>query len=164
MLQEDNVRKGFFERHEFEAVCTFLPEPYADIANFAYITGWRSSEIKDLQFRNLDFEAGEVRLEPGTTKSREGRAFPMFSELRVLLEKRLRLAQAERKKGVRCSHVFWYERNGEILQVGRFDKAWTTACRKAGLPDRASVAQKERRGCHVQARSEEREADYGSEG
>ncbi len=78
MLHEDNIRKGFFERHEFEAVCTFLPEPYADIANFAYITGWRSAEIKDLQFRNLDFEAGEVRLEPGTTKSREGRAFPMF--------------------------------------------------------------------------------------
>ena len=62
MLHEDNIRKGFFERHEFEAVCTFLPESYADIANFAYITGWRSAEIKDLQFRNLDFEAGEVRL------------------------------------------------------------------------------------------------------
>ena len=28
----------------------------------------------------------------------------------------------------------WYERNDEILPVGRFDKAWTTACRKAGLP------------------------------
>jgi len=26
------------------------------------------------------------------------------------------------------------ERNEEILPVGRFDKAWTTACRKAGLP------------------------------
>ena len=134
MLQEDNVRKGFFERHEFEAVCKFLPEAYADIANFAYITGWRSAEIKDLQFRNLDFEAGEVRLEPGTTKSREGRAFPMFSELRVLLEKRFRLAEELRKKDVRCTHVFWYERNDEILPVGRFDKAWTTACRKAGLP------------------------------
>lgn len=102
-----------------------LPEPYADIANCAYITGWRSSEFKELQFRNLDFEAGEVRLEPGTTKSREGRAFPMFSKLRVLLEKRLRLAQELRKKGVGCTHcsgtnaTIRFSRPGVSIKLGR---------------------------------------------
>jgi hypothetical protein len=34
----------------------------------------------------MDFTAGEIRLDPETTKNRDGRVFPMTGELRVLLE------------------------------------------------------------------------------
>ena len=47
---------------------------------FLYLTGWRTTEVLTLEWRNVDFTAGAVRLEPGTTKNDEGREFP-FSVL-----------------------------------------------------------------------------------
>ena len=41
MLREDNVRKGFFEQSQFEAVRAALPMPLQQLVTFAYITGWR---------------------------------------------------------------------------------------------------------------------------
>jgi integrase len=87
MLTERNTRRGFFEREQFEAVRHRLPESARPPATFAYITGWRlKSEILTLQWRQVDFKAGVVRLEPDTTKNREGRMFPMTPELRAVLE------------------------------------------------------------------------------
>lgn len=50
MLEEDNVRKGFFERQQMEAVRERLPEPLRPVVTFAYITGWRvPSEVLTLE-------------------------------------------------------------------------------------------------------------------
>jgi integrase len=39
--------------------------------------GWRiPSEVLALQWRQVDFEGAEVRLDPGTAKNNEGRVFP----------------------------------------------------------------------------------------
>jgi integrase len=51
---------------------------------FAYLTGWRmASEVLPLEWRNVDFEAGEVRLD--MSKNGEGRVFPVTDDLRALL-------------------------------------------------------------------------------
>ncbi len=48
------------------------------MVTFAYITGWRMrSEIWPLQWSLVDFKAGIVRLDPGTTKNDKGRVFPI---------------------------------------------------------------------------------------
>jgi hypothetical protein len=39
MLQERNVRQGFFERQQFEAMRAHLPEAWPAVMTFAYITG-----------------------------------------------------------------------------------------------------------------------------
>jgi integrase len=50
MLRENNVRTGFFEREQFEAVRRNLPEPLQAVVTFAYVTGWRiPSEVVPLQ-------------------------------------------------------------------------------------------------------------------
>jgi integrase len=68
-----NVRTGFFERTGFEAVRSHLPEAFQGAIMFAYLTGWRTpSEVLTLRWKQVDFEAGIVRLEPGTTKNDEG--------------------------------------------------------------------------------------------
>lgn len=86
-LREDNVRTGFFEQEQFAAVRAHLAAPLQPLVTFAYLTGWRvPSEVQPLQWRQVDFAASTVRLDPGTTKNREGRVFPMTAELRVLLE------------------------------------------------------------------------------
>ena len=65
----------------------YLPEEIRPVAKFAYITGWRvKSEVLTREWRHVDLKAGEIRLEPGTTKNREGRTFPFTSELRTLVE------------------------------------------------------------------------------
>ena len=52
MLKENNVRKGFFERDEFERVRSHLSSPLQPVVHFAYITGWRiRSEVLMLQWR-----------------------------------------------------------------------------------------------------------------
>jgi integrase len=49
----------------------------------SWLTGWRiPSEVLTLQWRQVDFTAGQVRLDPGTTKNNEGRVFPMTAQLR----------------------------------------------------------------------------------
>jgi integrase len=132
MLKENNVRKGFFERDQFERVRELLPSYIKPIVLFAFITGWRiRSEILTLQWRQVDFQAGRVRLDPGTTKNDEGRIFPFTNELRQLLEEqREKTVEFQNEKGVVIPWVF--HRDGH--QIMSFYKAWRTACRKAGIP------------------------------
>ena len=50
MLQENNVRQGFFEREQFESVRNHLPPEIQPLVTFAYITGWRiRCEVQTLQ-------------------------------------------------------------------------------------------------------------------
>jgi integrase len=54
----------------------------------AYLTGWRlPSELFTRQWRHIDFASGWLRLEPGETKNRDGRMFPLTPELRGVLER-----------------------------------------------------------------------------
>lgn len=78
MLKLSNVRTGFFETDQFEAVRKALPEELRGIVTLAYWTGWRvKSEILPLQWSQVDRTAQIVRLEVGSTKgpSPEGEGF-----------------------------------------------------------------------------------------
>ncbi len=110
-----------------------LPLAIRPVAGFAYITGWRSSEILGLTWRQVDFQAGTVRLEPGTTKNRDGRTFPFTPELRALLEtQRAATTATSAKTGRIIPHVF--HRNGRAIRS--FYGAWRSACKTAGVPGR----------------------------
>lgn len=76
VLKLDNVRKGFFTDDEARRVLKHLPDWYGPPIEFAWRTGWRIDKVKALTWAQVDFAAGTVRLEPGTTKNREGRIFP----------------------------------------------------------------------------------------
>ena len=49
---------------------------------------WPTSALLPLLWRRVDLRAGEVRLDPGKTKQREGRVFKLMFQLRQLLEER----------------------------------------------------------------------------
>ncbi len=133
-LKENNARRGFFEREQFEAVRAHLPDYLRPVVTFAYITGWRvRSEILPLQWRQVDFEAGTARLEPGTTKNDEGRVFVMTPELRACLEAQREATTAlEQRLGIVIPWVF-HRRGRPIHSIQR---AWRTACQNAGLAGR----------------------------
>ena len=74
LLTESAARSGFFEREQIESVVKHLPAEIQPVIRFAYLTGWRvADEVLPLEWRQVDFDGGEVRLDAGTTKNGEGR-------------------------------------------------------------------------------------------
>ena len=136
MLQEHNVRSGFFEDHQYEAVRAHLPAYAQPVVTFAYITGWRvRSEVLTLQWHQVDFNAGIVRLDPGTSKNLEGRTFVMTPELRATLEQQRAVTEEKQKKtGSIIPWVFHRTKRGRPLKG--FRKAWLQACIDAGVTGR----------------------------
>jgi integrase len=124
MLLEDNVRRGFFERAQFESVRDHLPEPLRGVATFAYVTGWRvQSEILPLQWHQFDREAGTVRLFAGTTKNRAGRVFAYryVDELAALVDAQWQAHQALAREGTvarTCSSGSTGRRSGASVRRG----------------------------------------------
>jgi integrase len=143
LLLEDNTRTGFFEPEQFESVRAHLPAALRPIIEFAYVTGWRvTSEILPLQWRQVDLKAGEVRLDPGSTKNREGRVFPLTDDLRRLLEtqhaEHTRLRKAGKVEPSVFVRMVAKKRGGEKYPrpIRTLDKAWKAACIAAGCPGR----------------------------
>ena len=131
MLQEAPPRAGFFERPQFEAVVRHLRPEVKPIAQFAHETGWRLREIINLEWRQVDLHEGSVRLDPGTTKNRDGRLVYLSPGLlEALRAQAAATRELEQKKGVIIRWTF-HRRGRRIL---RFLASWQTACRKAGVP------------------------------
>jgi len=133
-----NARSGFFERDEFERVAENLPEPYAAVARFCYLTGWRSrSEVLALQWNQIDFDTGVVRLEANTTKSGKGRSFPfdLLPELAELLKQRRAATNAVIKATGRRVPTVFHE-DGRSIPYKKLLKAWRAACTAAEVEGR----------------------------
>lgn len=151
-LDEHNVRTGFFEADQFEAVCKRLAPELAAVVRFAYCTGWRiDSEVITLEWPQVDFDArlgpgqsvaGTVRLYPSQTKTKEGRVLALTAELRALLLKRAAARDRLKKAGQIEPRVFFRmvadERGGvkKPKPIKRFNKAWANATTTAGCPGR----------------------------
>jgi integrase len=83
----------------------------------------------------VDFKAGIVRPDPGTTKNLEGRVFVMTPELRATLEAQRTVTEAKQQKiGSIIPWVFHRTKRGRRLKS--FRKAWQQAWTAAGVPGR----------------------------
>lgn len=134
-IEVRNTRSGFFEDADLRAVLEQLPRDLRVLIEFLHSTGWRIGEAKELTWRQVDFKAGTVRLEPGTTKNDEGRTFPFAAlpRLEALLSaQRAHTRAIERERGELVPWVF--HRNGRPIRD--FYMAWRRACRRAGVPGR----------------------------
>jgi integrase len=150
MLQEHNVRTGFFDDERLTAVRDRLPAALRPVVTFAYVSGWRvQSEILPLEWRHVDRQKGEVRLDPGSTKNGAGRVFPFTDDLRTLFDEQWKQHQAMKLANTLCPYVF--QRNGK--RIRDFRAAWESACTGGGYPGRiphdlrrSAVRNMERRG------------------
>jgi integrase len=133
MLAEHNVRRGFLEPAQFATVKTHLPAALRPLLEFGYLTGWRlASEVMPLEWRNVDWQGRTVRLDPGTTKSGEGRTFPFTAAIERLLKAQKAEHDTLKKAGQIVPLVF--HRNGR--RIRDVHKAWDGACTRAGFPGR----------------------------
>jgi integrase len=109
-----------------------------------------------IERRHVDLEAGTLRLDPGTTKNRDGRVAYLTPELKAALASQLeRVKLLERRLGRIVPYVFPHAGKGPRAGQRRrdFRKAWVTACTAAGVPGRyrhdfrrTAVRNMERRG------------------
>jgi integrase len=146
MLRENNVRAGFLEHEHYVSMLKHLPPCMGPVVTFAYVTGWRiNSEVLPMEWRQVDLKAGEVRLDPGTTKNLEGRVFYVTPELRKLLDDQRKAAKRiQREKGMIVQHVFFHDGRtqagepayeaGQRISPSGFYHAWCRARVAAGRP------------------------------
>lgn len=128
LSEKDNVRKGFFEKAELDALLPHLPEPLGDMACFGFATGWRLGELLSLTWEAVSKD--EIRL--GTTKNGEPRSLPLGGELGDLVERLRKAREYVTKSGVGLS-AYVFHRNGEPINKNTFGKQWRAACIEAGL-------------------------------
>jgi site-specific recombinase XerD len=130
-IRLQNARKGWVSDADVAELLKELPDAIRPVVRFCYITGWRvRSEVLTLCWSQVSSDA--IRLEPGTTKSGEGREWPLAAhpELARLIEQQRAYTEAvQRRTGQIVPWVF--HREGRPIRSMK--GAWQRACERAGL-------------------------------
>ncbi|HZR80392.1 MAG TPA: site-specific integrase [Candidatus Binatia bacterium] len=130
-IKVENVRTGFLEAEGYVRLLAELPPHLRPLAVLGCWLGWRRSELLGLEWRQVSLVTGEVRLDVGTTKNREGRVAYLPPE--ALEELRAWRAETDRVERERGMIVRWVcHRDGQ--QIRDHYSAWRSACVRAGLP------------------------------
>jgi integrase len=134
LAAEHNTRTGFFEPGEVAALLAASPVEWRTLWSFLHLTGWRTGEARALTWAQVDFGAGVLRLEPGTTKNGDGRTFPFAARpalATVLVNQREATRAVERQTGRIIPSVFHVA--GAPIDKHDIRRAWRQATRAAGL-------------------------------
>ncbi len=124
-LTENNVRKGFLEDGQYRKLIEYCPDLwFRGLVECGRTYGWWISELLSMRVKQVDLSQRVIRLEPGTTKDREGREVFMTDAVRLVL------AALVRDKD---SDDFVFTRNdGKPVKI--FRGTWRNACKHAGVP------------------------------
>jgi integrase len=123
VLAGENVREGFLNKPEFEAMVEHLSSDVRDLVRFLYNSAWRSGEALKLEWSKVDLDDWIVRLSRKNEKTKNPRTLPLVGELREVMENRLKERRPE------CPYVF--HRSGK--PVKSFRRAFKAACVEVGL-------------------------------
>lgn len=118
------VRKGFVDVEVFDRIHAALPQPYADMAEFAYLTAWRYEEVCGLELAWVFRADAEIRLPD--SKNGQGRVIVLEGRLSELVEKWW--------AGRRLDCPYLFHRNGRRVKDA-LREHWRTACATAGITE-----------------------------
>ena len=93
------------------------------LLELAYSYGWRRTELLELRVRQVNFPNRTIRLDPGTTKNREGREVSMTPKVAELLR--------EATRGKKPDDFVLTRKTG--TPVKDFRGAWQGLCVRSGL-------------------------------
>ena len=124
-LAEDNVRKGFLEDAQYEKLIGYCPDVwFRTLVEMGRTYGWRISELINLKVKQVDVNARIIRLEPGTTKNKDGREVTMTTAVHALLTQFVEGKSADDAVFMRSDGV----------PVRDFRNMWAKATEAAGVP------------------------------
>jgi len=136
LSEKGNARKGFCEEREFRTIHGFLPEYLQDLALFGYCTGMRLGEVLSLKWEYVKGDVIELQAEDAKGDGDEGNArlIPMVGkDLAGILERRKIARQVKAGDTTTLAALIFHHNGKPIVDIR---KAWKTACKKAGVPDR----------------------------
>lgn len=123
-LAEDNVRQGFVEQAQFQELVDACSAPWFRVLlTVARTYGWRKGELLNMRVARVDLLGGTIRLEPGTTKNREGREVTLTPVLTKLL--------AGCIQGKEAADFVFTRDDGK--PVKDFRQLWWNVCTQTGL-------------------------------
>ncbi len=128
MLEENNVRRGFFEHNEYLAVRNQLQEYLKPVVECGYVYGGRKEEILSIEWPMVDMIFGKINL--GEGKNGDPRTWYLTPVLyKALLEYKMR-----RDKEYPHQMKVFVRTNGQAIKD--FREGWEAACRRAGFEGR----------------------------
>ncbi len=123
--EKNNVRTGFFEKSEFEALSEHLPEDLRNFCAWGYLTGMRFGSIANLRWEHV--EDDEMTLPGQFMKGKKPLKLPLAGELGEIIARR-RLARSIKGE---MPTALVFQREGK--QVRQFRLEWIEASLAAGL-------------------------------
>jgi integrase len=124
-LAGDNVRKGFLEDAQYKKLIGYCPDVwFRSLVEMGRTYGWRISELINLKVKQVDINARIIRLEPGTTKNKDGREVTMTTAVHALLVHCVEGKSADEAVFTRSDGV----------PVKDFRDMWAKATEAAGVP------------------------------
>jgi len=133
LLAENNVRQGFVEAKDFETIVSKLPGHLQDPARFAYVTGWRSGEVKTLEWSDVNRDAQTILLRSENSKNGEPRMLPLIGGLSEIIERCWAKRTIQNADGSTALARFVFHQ-GDGQKLGDHRKAWKAACTAAEMP------------------------------
>jgi integrase len=126
MLEERNIRSGFFEHEDFLALRGALPD-YAQVAvTLAYYSGMRMGEVYSLNWNQVNWTEGKLYLKAQDTKTDTPRVLYLTGDL-------LRVLTAWKQ---RCDWK-WPQCPGichrGAIRLESLKHSWRKACERVGL-------------------------------
>lgn len=118
------ARKVFLEVETFDAIHRHMAGVCAQIAEFEYLSGWRTNEVLGLGWPVVFLRDSEIRLLD--SKNGDGRVLPLEGRLGEIVRAR----HAERV--LHSPHVF-HHKHGKPVSVAMFRQQWQAACTAEGL-------------------------------
>jgi len=122
-LSENNVRKGFLEDSQYRKLVGGAELWFRALVECGRTYGWRVSELLTLKVKQVDLMQRVIRLDPGTTKNRDGREVFMTDAVHHLLSACV--------TGKAAEDAVFSRPNG--IAVRSFRDAWERACVGAGV-------------------------------
>jgi integrase len=125
MLKENNERERVLTIEEYYRLLAHCPPHLKPIIKVAYYTGMRQGEILNLTWGQVDLKEGFINLRVEDTKTEEARSVPLTDELIEMFKAMREVLHMPQVK------VFNYAGRS----VGSIKRAFSTACKKAGIED-----------------------------
>jgi len=124
-LEENNVRQGFLAPEQYEKLLAELPANLKALFVCGYHVGARKNELRRLQWPQVDFESGLIRLSGEQTKNKCPRILPIYGDMRRWLEQQQDMCPEGSPWVFHGSHGY---------PVDNHLNGWKGACERAGVP------------------------------